>query len=248
MSVNTLTRSRQEPVIRFTDDISAEDRYYQYQKQMEHPTEEHAQDVWWGAKVGEFAGTPIAAFPGLIAKGGTVFELTHPSNAPIVQFPFGFYGVNANHGLPTWLHSNTTRYLLVVDVPTESMGHSFFAEAANWFLNPAPKPTLIPGGPFTSALDAFQAGIGAKTPTHDVMLIARKLLSDASKETHNYDIDVDEGVLSLECKSKTGWVFLAELEIDGTITVCALDEAGKLVQELPDTVTVDQFVQMLRKR
>ncbi len=251
----TASQSTQESVTRLAQNIDAQGHHYRWRNYLMHQhQEDESQGTIWALQPSNF-GVPRVIVHEMQTtrvpqEGVTGWQhhfdvlarekmdtLVHDAwNMPGNRSPQSNPFINANALLSTSFENLRA-----------GLSHTLFTESG--IMSPEARYTTaaLLAAPFGKALGAFRTGTEGEMPSPKVVAIAQRLMTDVPQVARNCEVDVDGGVLSLECRSKDGWLFLAELEISGIITVYAVDETGNLVQDLPDTVTIDQFVQILRQ-
>ena len=96
-------------------------------------------------------------------------------------------------------------------------------------------------------LDEFRKGIdGEDQPLKNVVEMATKICQTAIKVTDHPDIIVDDdGALSFDFRLKSGYLIMAEIEIDGLIAANLYDEHDELLEEMTRATEKD-FIRILQ--
>ena len=96
-------------------------------------------------------------------------------------------------------------------------------------------------------LDEFRKGFdGEHQPSKNVVEMATKICQTAIKATDHPDIIVDDdGALSFDFRLKSGYLIMAEIEIDGSIAANLYDENDQLLEEMIRATEKD-FIRILQ--
>ena len=86
-----------------------------------------------------------------------------------------------------------------------------------------------------SATRAFSIGHDGKRPTADVVSMADRIARAAADKTVEPEITVDaDGALSFDLRLTSGWLVLAELDLNGALDASTYDDRqGILIKRLP---------------
>ena len=86
-----------------------------------------------------------------------------------------------------------------------------------------------------SAIRAFSIGHEGKRPSAKVVSMADRIARAAADKTVEPEITVDvDGALSFDLRLASGWLLLAELNLDGILDASIYDDhRGVLIKRLP---------------